>query len=47
MDGEMVWNALDPTRAYGTPSIRFDRSLPPLKSIANAQNWGDEHDGKG
>lgn len=35
------------SRAFGVPSIRDDRPKPRFRSIANAQNFGDEVDCKG
>eukprot|EP00002_Diphylleia_rotans_P021961 TRINITY_DN428_c0_g1_i5.p1 TRINITY_DN428_c0_g1~~TRINITY_DN428_c0_g1_i5.p1 ORF type:complete len:385 (-),score=77.65 TRINITY_DN428_c0_g1_i5:588-1742(-) len=34
--------ALNVSRAYGTPSIRSDLRLPPIKSVTNYTNYGNE-----
>lgn len=35
------------THTYGTPSIRADITAPRLRSVADPQNYGDEHNAKG
>lgn len=34
----------DEERAFGVPSIRTDVRLPKMRSVANAQNYGNEPD---
>ncbi len=34
-------------RVFGTPSIRFDKPIPTVRSVADTNNYGNESDSKG